>query len=157
MRLPAAWTGRSERERRILPAGAGLAALLLFVAFVAIPLERTRARLAREVPQLRAAIEGLRTDAAEARRLRAQAPAGTGPAASLASLAAGSLAPPPGARLALADGRHVRLTGEDVGFGALVEWLATSAAAQGLRVERAHLEALATEGRVRADLTLGRS
>jgi len=79
MRLPAAWTGRSERERRILAAGAGLAALLLFVAFVAIPLERTRARLAREVPELRAAIEGLRNDAAEARRLRALAPAGTGP------------------------------------------------------------------------------
>jgi DNA polymerase-1 len=35
--------------------------------------------------------------------------------------------------------------------------LATSAAAQGLRVEKARLEALGTAGRVRADLTLGRS
>jgi len=157
MTLPAAWTRRSERERRILAAGAGLAALLLFIAFVAIPLERARTRLAREVPELRAAVEALRKDAGEARRLRALPPAGTGPAASLAALTAGSLTPPPGARLVLADARHVKLTGEDVAFGALVEWLATSAAAQGLRVERARIEALATAGRVRADLTLGRS
>jgi general secretion pathway protein M len=157
MKLPTAWTRRSERERRILAAGAGVAALLLFVAFVAMPLERARARLGREVPELRAAVQALQKDAAEARRLRALPPAGTGPAASLAAIAAGSLAPPPGARLVLADARHVKLTGEDVAFGALIEWLATSAAAQGLRVERARIEALATAGRVRADLTLGRS
>ena len=157
MKLPAAWTRRSERERRLLAAGAGLAALLLFVALVAIPLERARARLGREVPELRAAVQALQKDAAEARRLRALPPAGTGPAASLAAIAAGSLTPPPGARLVLADARHVKLTGEDVAFGALIEWLATSAAAQGLRVERARIEALATAGRVRADLTLGRS
>jgi len=157
MRLPAAWTRRNERERRLLAAGAGLAALLLFLAFVAIPLERVRTRLAREVPELRAAVESQQKDAGEARRLRALPPAGTGPAASLAAIAAGSLAPPPGARLVLADARHVKLTGEDMAFGALVEWLATSAAAQGLRVERARLEALGTAGRVRADLTLGRS
>jgi general secretion pathway protein M len=155
--LPAAWTRRSQRERRMLAAGAGLAALLLFMALVAMPLERARARLAREVPELRASVELLRKDAGEALRLRALPPAGTGPAASLAAIAAGSLAPPPGARLALADAGHLRLTGEDVAFGALIEWLATSAAAQGLRVERARLDALGTAGRVRADLTLGRS
>jgi general secretion pathway protein M len=157
MTLPAAWTRRSEGERRILAAGGGLAALLLFIAFVAIPLERARARLAHEVPELRASVEFLRKDAGEALRLRALPPAGTGPATSLAAIAAGSLAPPPGARLAVADDRHLRLTGEDVAFGALVDWLATSAAAQGLRVERARLDALATAGRVRADVTLGRS
>jgi general secretion pathway protein M len=157
MTLPAAWTQRSEQERRILAVGAALAALLLFIAFVAIPLERTRSRLAREVPELRAAVGALQKDAGEARRLRSLPPAGTGPATSLAAIAAGSLAPPPGARLTLTDAQHVKLAGEDIAFGALVEWLATSAAAQGLRVERARLEALGTAGRVRADLTLGRS
>lgn len=152
MTLPAFWTRRGERERRLMAAGAAIVALLLLVAFVVVPLERARARLAREVPELRASVAALQKDADEARRLRLLPPAASGAATPLAALA-----PPQGARLAAVDERHLKLTGDDVGFGALLEWLATSAAPQGLRVERARLEALPTVGRVRADITLGRS
>jgi type II secretory pathway component PulM len=50
----------------------------------------------------------------------------------------------------------VKLTGE-VAFGALLEWLRSSQATHGMRVEAARLESLASPGRVRADLTLARS
>ena len=42
-------------------------------------------------------------------------------------------------------------------FSALLDWLAAAEAAQGLHVESAHVEALPTAGRVRAELTLARS
>ena len=151
------WLRRTGAERRTLAIGAGAAALLLFVAFAWLPLERTRARLEREVPQLRATVAGLERDAAEVRRLRSMPPVARDAGAPLSALAAGSIAIPPGTRLTLVDARHLRLAGDDASFGALLDWLATTARAQGLRIEAARIEALAAPGRVRADLTLSRS
>jgi len=51
----------------------------------------------------------------------------------------------------------VRLSGEDIAFGSLLDWVATAQAAHGLRVESAKIESLALPGRVRAELTLARS
>jgi type II secretory pathway component PulM len=157
MTIREAWERRSARERSVLAAGAIAVAVLLFVALAWIPLERTRARLEREVPEWRASVAALQRDADEVRRLRAMPPVATGASQPLASLAAGGLAAPPGARLTLADDRRLKLAGDDVGFAALIEWLSATAAAQGLRVESARLEARPEPGRVRAEITLARS
>jgi type II secretory pathway component PulM len=140
----------------MLAIGAGAAALLLFIAFAWLPLERARARLEREVPELRATVAALDRDAAEVGRLRSMPPVAKDAGAPLAALASGSIPVPPGTRLTLVDPGHVRLAGEDASFGALLEWLSATAPAQGLHVEAARIEALAAPGRVRADLTLSR-
>jgi general secretion pathway protein M len=150
------WQRRPAAERRTLATGAGAAALLLFIAFAWLPLERARARLEREVPQLRATVAALDRDAAEVKRLRAMPPVAKDAGAPLAALAAGSVPVPPGTRLTLVDPRHVRLAGDDASFGALLEWLSATAPGQGLQVEAARIEALAAPGRVRVDLTLSR-
>lgn len=150
------WRSRAPQERRMLAWGAGLVAAILVLALVWLPLERARARLEREVPQLRATVAALERDAQEVRRLRALPPLQESAATPLSALAAGSIAVPAGARLTALDDRHLHLVAADASFGALVEWLSSVAPAQGLRVERAHLEALATPGRVRADIGLAR-
>jgi general secretion pathway protein M len=154
---PDFWRSRSPRERAVLGIGAAVTGAMLLIALVWLPLERARTRLEREVPELRAALAALRRDADEAKRLRSMAPVAAQSAAPLASLAAGAVAAPPGARLVLADPGHLRLTGADVAFTQLLEWLASSATNHGLRVERARVEALPAPGRVRVDITLART
>jgi general secretion pathway protein M len=151
------WRARAPRERAVLATGAAVIAIMLAVALVWLPLERARVRLEREVPELRASVAELQRDAEEAKRLRSMAPVATQSATPLATLAAGAVAAPPGARLVLADAGHLRLTGADVAFTQLLEWLASQAGNQGLRVESAHVEALAAPGRVRVDITLART
>jgi len=150
------WRSRSQGERRVLAWGAAIVAALLVLALVWLPLERSRARLEREVPELRATLASLERDAQEVRRLRSMPPLQQSAATPLSALASGSVAVPAGARLTALDERHLRLVAADASFSALVEWLSSVAPAQGLRVERARLEALATPGRVRADIALAR-
>ena len=66
-----AWRARPERERSLLGAGALVVGVMLYVALVWLPLERTRVRLAADLPTLRASIAALERDAAEVKRLRA--------------------------------------------------------------------------------------
>lgn len=155
-RTAAFWSSRPERERRMLAAGAALAGCAIFIAFVLLPVERSRERLAQELPRLRASITGLQRDADEVKRLRALPAAASGAYSPLASLAsnAGGL---PGARINVIDDRRVRVAGNDVAFGALLEWLGNARATHGMRVESARLEALPSPGRVRAELVLARS
>ena len=153
--LATAWSRRSASERRTLAWGGALLALALLVAFAWLPLQRTRDRLAAELPALRASIAALERDAAEVARLRAQPaaapPAGT-PLASLATNAGGL----PGAQVNVLDARRVRVTGSDVSFSALLEFLRNAQATHGMRVESARLDALPAPGRVRAELLLTR-
>ena len=164
-RLAQAWHGRTERSRKVIAIVACLVALALVVALVWLPMERARGRLALELPALRASIAALERDAAEVKRLRAltpapdssargQAPAGAqSPLATLATNGGGL----PGAQIAVLDERRVRVTGGDVGWSALLEWLGNAQATHGMRVEGARLDALPAAGRVRAELVLTRS
>ena len=159
MSVAALWHSRSPRERSVVTAGLTVLAMMLVVALVWLPLERARARLAAELPQLRASVLALQRDADEVKRLRAlpaTIPANPAPLAPL--IAANTWARDlPGVQLSVPDERHVKLSGADVSFTALLDWLATAQAAHGLRVESARIEALPTSGRVRAELTLERS
>ena len=144
-------------SRQSLIALAAVVAVVLVAAFAWLPLERSRARLAAQLPALRASVATLERDAEEAKRLRslpAPAPRATEPLASLVTSAGGKTLP--GARITVLDGRRLALDGANVDFGALVDWIASAHAAQGLRVESARIEALPAAGRVRAELRLGR-
>ena len=153
-----AWRARPERERSFLAAGALVIGVMLYVALVWLPLERMRVRLAADLPELRASIVSLERDAAEVKRLRAtpsSIPATRAPLAPLmrANTWAREL---PGVQLTVPDERHVKLSGSDIAFTSLLDWLTTAQAAHGLRVESARIDALPAPGRVRAELTLAR-
>jgi len=150
-----AWNARSRSERRTLALAAGVVAILLVVALVWLPLERARTRLSAELPRLRASIDALQRDADEVKRLRALPAAGATPSP-LATLATngGGLA---GSQMVVLDDKRVRLTGADVSFAALLEWLRNAQAPHGMRVDSARLDALPAPGRVRAEMVLSRS
>ncbi len=156
--LAAWWSARPARERLVLGTAIALAAALLLVAFLWLPLERSRSRLAAELPRLALATAAMQAQAAEVARVRAlpsSTPATTAPLAALAS--SGALARGlPGAELAAVDDRRLRLKGADLAFGGLLEWIAAAQSAHALRVESARIEALPAAGRVRAELLLAR-
>lgn len=153
--LREAWQRRSEGERRVLAALAALVGAALVFALAWLPLERARGRLAAELPALRASVAVLEEQAGVVRRLRAMPPRGAGAAAPPGAIA-GSASSLPGAQVTALDDRRVRVSGADVGFGALVEWLVAVQGSHGLRVESARLDALPTAGRVRVELVLAR-
>ena len=146
---------RSPRERLVLGiAGAGLAIAIVF-AFAWLPLTAARQHLGAELPALRASLATLERQADEAKRLRAMPAVASTAAEPLA--AAVNARPIAGAQVALVDPKSVAVTGNDVAFGALLEWIAAMQASQGLRVESARIEALAAPGRVRVELRLSKA
>jgi type II secretory pathway component PulM len=158
-RMIHAWHMRTVAERRTLKIVGAIAALALLLAFVWLPLERTRARLADGMPELRASIAALERDADEVRRLRALPATATQPAvrsAPLASLATngGGVA---GAQITVLDASRARLAGDDVSFASVLEWIRNAQATHGMRVESARLQALPAAGRVRAEIVLARA
>ena len=159
MSLADLWYARPERERSALTAGLVVVAIMLVVALVWLPLERTRTRLNSELPQLRASVEQLQMDGAEAKRLKAMAPTIPANPMPLASLLRSNAwaRELPGLQLSVPDEKHVKLIAIDVSFTALLDWLVTVQAAHGLRVESARIDALPAQGHVRAELVLARS
>lgn len=150
------WSARSQAERRILSIGGALAAMLVFAAFVWLPLERARARLAAELPGLGASVAQMRAQAEQVKALRAlpvRSGAANVPLATL--VASGTLAQGiPDARVATLDARRLKLTAGDVGWARLLEWISGVQAAHGLAVDAASIDALPSPGRVRAELVL---
>jgi type II secretory pathway component PulM len=157
--LVEAWRARPERERSLLGAGALVIGVMLYVGLVWVPLERLRTRLAADLPVLRASIVSLERDAAEVKRLRATPSSIPQHRLPLASLMAANAwgRELPGVQVTIPDDRHVKLSGADMPFTALLDWIATAQAAHGLRVESARIDALAAPGHVRAELTLARN
>ena len=156
--LAYAWNQRTESERRTLTIVGAVVVIALLVAFAWLPLERTRARLAAEMPQVRASIDALERDAAEVKRLRAMpaTSANTNRSSPLASLATdgGGVA---GAQITVLDERRARLAGDDVSFASVLEWIRNAQATHGMRVESAKVQALPAAGRVRAEVVLART
>jgi type II secretory pathway component PulM len=137
------WMDRGPAERILLIAIAVIAVLALVIAFIWLPLERTRARLVAELPALRASAATLERQAGEAKRLRSMPALAAGAAEPLASLVtAGGGGSLPGAQISVLDGKTIAVTGADIGFGTLLEWIAGVQASQGLRVQTARIEAL---------------
>jgi len=158
MSLLARWRARPARERLAIATVGFVALALLFVAFAWLPLERHRARLAGSLPALRASVVEMRAQAEEVKRLKALPPrpqAASNPAPLASLLSAGTLAQGlPGARLSAVDGKRVRLAVDDASWARLVEWMSSAQSLHGLSTETARVEALATAGRVRAELVM---
>ena len=150
------WRERSPGERALLGTVGALAVAALVVAFVWLPLERARARLHQQLPELRASLGSLERQADEVRRLRTLPAAASQPEPLVSILTAGGGRPLPGAQLTVLDGKTLAVQASDVAFGALLDWLAAVQSAQGLRVREARLEALPAAGRVRGELKLSR-
>lgn len=157
MSLLAHWRSRSPRER-VVSATIGLIVLAaIVVAFAWLPLERHRARLAAELPALRASVVEMRAQAGEVKRLKAMPPRADArnPAPLAQLVSTGTLTQGlPGARLVPVDGQRVRLAVDDASWARLVEWVAAAQSLHGLTAESARVEALAAAGRVKADLVL---
>jgi general secretion pathway protein M len=155
--VKAAWAARPARERQAIAAIAFAVATVLLAAFVWLPLERQRARLAAEVPRLAASVATMERQAAEVARIRSlpatPAAATAAPAAAMATALGARL---PGAQVTPLDDKRVRLAGSDVPYGAVLETLAAAQSGFGLRVDTARIEALPAAGRVRAELVLAR-
>jgi general secretion pathway protein M len=154
MSYASAWQSRSEHERRLITAGGVVVGLILVFAIVWLPLQRARARLDTELPQLRASISQLKHDAEEVKRLKIVAPTVAGNPTPLAALT--TQGTPTGAQVSVPDERHLHFVASDVAFTRLLDWLVTVQSTHGLHVENARIDALPTTGRVRADVTLGR-
>ncbi len=150
------WAARPPRERALLAGGAAAAVVVLLFALVWLPMERSRARLATELPAIRASLAEMRAQAEEVKALRALPAREAAAGAPLSTLvASGSLAQGlPGARLTLTGPKRVKLAVDDASWTRLVEWIAATAGAHGLAVEEATVEALPATGRVRASLVL---
>ncbi len=149
MNAPAFWTARSPRERAVIGwVRRGRRGRCSSFAFVWLPLERDRTRLAAALPQLRASVAEMRAQADEARALRAMPARAPGAATPLASLvASGTLAQGlPGARLTALDGSACALAVDDASWTRLVEWLAAAQATHGLAVAEATVDALPAVG-----------
>jgi len=144
---------RSPGERAVVFAIGTIAAIALLLTFVWIPLERTRSRLRAELPALRASMAALEREGDEAKRLRAMPPVSRSTSEPIGT----STKPLAGAQVTVIDPKTISVTSSDLAFGTLLEWLASTQSAQGLRVESARIEALGMPGRVRADLRLTRS
>ena len=156
MSLRDSWARRSPGEQRLALGLAIAVVAMLLVVLVWLPLERERARWRAELPSLRASLAQMERQAQDVKRLRSQPAAAPGASTPLASLAtnAGGLQ---GAQVTVMDERRVRVTGSDVSFSALLEWLRAGEVTHRVHVESARLDALPAPGRVRVDLVVARS
>lgn len=154
--MRAYWASRSRRERTAIAIGAAAIATILVVAFAWLPLQRARARLAVEVPRLSASVAAMERQAAEVARVRSLPPVASAAAAPAAAVAASLARLLPAAQIAALDEKRVRISGADVPYGALLEAIAAAQSAHGLRVDTARIDALASAGRVRAEIVLAR-
>lgn len=156
----AAWRARAPRERLILGWAGAFVALALVVAFAWLPMERSRARLAKDLPALRASVAEMREQAARVKRLKS-APAKGSAAEPLAIPALVASAPflrgLDGAKAAALDANRVRVTVDDAAWARVTAWIAGAEAEHRLAVESARFDALATVGRVRGEIVLSRS
>jgi general secretion pathway protein M len=157
--MNAFWAARTPSERTTLLVGGTLAAILLLVALVWLPLERNRVRLTNEIPKLSASIAAMERQAAQVARVRSLPALDTtrGQTPSLGEVTATLGKGIPSAQVSALDDKRVRILGTDVPYGALLETVAAAQSVHGLRVDTARIDALPAAGRVSAELVLSRT
>lgn len=152
-RLAVAWLARTEQERKFLTIGAAVAALLVVYALFVGPALAGRARLEKELPQLRQQDAQLRAMALEAGELARQPAVQVAPMTreSLsASLLALGITP---TSLAMT-GEFARVQLSGVAFANLVGWLDAQRRENRIAVQDAAIGAKEPAGQVDATLTL---
>lgn len=147
------WQARTEQERKFLAAGGAVLALALAYSVLLAPAMDGRARLRKELPELRQQAAELQALAMQASALKGQTAAAPAPMTrdSLnASLATRGLT----AQSVSITGEYARLQLNGVSFPGLVEWLAALRREGRVTVQEAAIVAQATPGMVDATLTL---
>ena len=152
-RADAFWQARTEQERRFLAVGGAVVGLALFYSLLIAPALDGRARLDKELPQLRQQVAEMQAMAREAAALQGQ----------------GNIAPPPMTKDSLNAGlaarglnpQSVTITGEyaklqfsGAQFAGLVAWLDAIRNDSRIAVVDASFTAQDTPGMVNATLTL---
>lgn len=150
------WRQRSIRERWILGGGASLLAVMLLYAYLFLPMQRQRERLATAMPQLRAELIQLRQDAAEVKRLQSQLSTrrSTGLKEVIEADVNSAKLGDTSTQIILLDTTRARVILNNASFASLVAWLNTLQTQEGVRVENIQITAQNTPGSVSADLTL---
>ncbi len=151
------WRSLQPRERLVLGIGSPLVAIMLAYGLLWLPLQRELTRLRVSVPQVRAQLEQMRSQAQEVVRLRAQtrdAPSG----GNLLTLLERS-AQERGLRQYITrmepEGQGaVRLGLDAVGFNTLIGWLAELQQQNSVHVDSASISARTESGMVDARLLL---
>ncbi len=147
------WLARTEQERKYLTAGGAVAVLALVYALFIDPALSGRARLQKDLPQLRQQAAQLQSLAAEAAELARQPAPQVAPMtreAVLASLASRSIVP----GSLTVSGENARLQVSNVSFANLYAWLDAQRRENRVAVEEGSVTALAAAGQVDATLTL---
>ena len=143
------WGARTPRERRLLMALAGTAALV-FVTFVIYqPLRDARARARADIHTYEVLAAQLRIAGPELARLRAidrsASPGIVSSSASAFGLAVGRVEPSEGL---------IRVTVEDADFTRVIQWLVQLETTSTLRVSAIRIDRQTTPGIVNAQITL---
>ncbi|MES2152662.1 MAG: type II secretion system protein GspM [Pseudomonadota bacterium] len=147
------WLARTEQERKFLAAGGAVVLLALVYALLIAPALDGRARLQKDLPQLRQQAAQLQALAQEAGELARQAAPPLAPMtreALAASLAARSIKPD---SLSLT-GQYAKLQLSAVPFANLMAWLDAQRRENRVAVQDATISAQTVAGQVDATLTL---
>ena len=153
-RLREWWLARNTRERAFIASGGAALVVALLWAYVWVPLEADRVRLAAAMPTLRAQAQQVALQAADVERLRAAAGARGNAAPSqpaieetlkTAGLGAGVTG------VAMLAGGRVQVNLDIVPFDALVRAIGQLMESHGLAVETVALKATGEPGMVRVE------
>jgi general secretion pathway protein M len=150
------WAERAPRERRVLAGGAAVLAALLAWAYGWHPLQAERARLAADLPRLRAEAAAVAASAADVSRLRASRTAGGEPGevirTRLQSHATGG-----GVSVTAQPDQRYRVVLPPMRFDVLTRELGVLAEAHGIVIERLALTAQPAPGVVGTDVLVLRA
>jgi len=152
-RADAFWQARTEQERRCLAVGGAVVGLALFYSLLIAPALDGRARLDKELPQLRQQVAEMQAMAREAAALQGQgniAPPPMTKDSLNASLAARGLNP----QSVTITGEYAKLQFSGAQFAGLVVWLDAIRNDSRIAVVDASFTAQDTPGMVNATLTL---
>ena len=152
-RAAAFWQARTEQERKFLGAGGAVVALALFYGLLISPALDGRARLRRELPELRQQAAELQALALEAASLRGQntiAPAPMTHDSLAASLSARGI----NAQSVAITGEYAKVQLNAVPFAGVVAWLDAVRSESRIQVQEASFTAQDTAGMVNASVTL---
>lgn len=147
------WIARSQQEQKFLTVGGGALALALLYSALIAPALDGRAKLQKDLPQLRQEAADMAALARQARELASQAPIPVAPLGrdSLnASLAARGLTP----QSVSMTGDYARVQLAGVPFPSLMQWLDALRRENHLAVQDAAITAQAAPGVVDAVITL---
>jgi general secretion pathway protein M len=143
------WGNRTPRERRLLIALAGTAALLLVVLAIYKPLADTRARAVADIHTYEVLAAQLRIAGPELARLRAidrsASPATVTSSASSFGLTVSKLEPQPG---------FIRVSLQNADFTKVIQWLVQLETSSTLRVSQVRMDRQNVPGIVNAQITL---